>query len=629
MEVSDDEETYPNSDAETSLRSSSSIDGHGASFASIPADVFINICEWLSVRDILSLRMTSKGLSRYTALTDIWFSKLRRLNIPLPILPATSRHHFGTISPHKYEWLMRRSLYLELNWRRPHPVGALSRFHAFGRPITLKILPGGKYMVSVIQIGGESSAMDQMDDPCRLYALVVWDLDHKGLRVPLSSARTNKPFLNLDVAFGKIGGNMAIVIAYSTWSKREERNATSVVVIAVDIQELERYGDCYDDELKHYECDNLYGFPFYVIKTFETSSPVDALQLAQLESDMVLMVMHRPTTLVFLFLNCDKCGTLRLGPVNPYDTLRSAIWTAKLLSGQNSVLVTRVLMEAGAEQNRSTLFALEIFVLPKADETTRGPFPMCSQILGGLEIDGFYMSSLETSWFASLHDTESLLPAPANRKPPPISCYITYRNPRGFVHAMLVPRAVENQYITLPNNRGRINRHIYTLPVDKVERHAWSDTFSRPVFLPGAYRSILLFRPHVKHNLTVPGLGGALPIIRFMLHSNSAREYRKFATPATTGHREIDDSARGPDAMDVDDETEGVRAEDDLPLDVRTLRISDQACELVKDMMEGTTAVAFDESVGKMFVVTTCADRDKMIQVVDFGGENWEVGKVE
>lgn len=91
----------------------------------------------------------------------------------------------------------------------------------------------------------------------------------------------------------------------------------------------------------------------------------------------------------------------------------------KLLPGQNSVLVSRVLVEIGVNMD-STLFTLDIFLLPGPGSSYKHPTNIGRQIVSGLHVDGFYFSELETSWFNSLNDPEGLLPSPANIVPPPL-----------------------------------------------------------------------------------------------------------------------------------------------------------------------------------------------------------------
>lgn len=96
----------------------------------------------------------------------------------------------------------------------------------------------------------------------------------------------------------------------------------------------------------------------------------------------------------------------------------------KLLPGQNSVLVSRVLVEVGVNME-SKLFSLDMFLLPGPGSSYKHPTALGRQVISGLHIDGFYFSDLETSWFNSLHDKESLLPAPGNLDPPPLVSRVT------------------------------------------------------------------------------------------------------------------------------------------------------------------------------------------------------------
>lgn len=143
--------------------------------------------------------------------------------VPLPILPATSRYRFGEILSSTYESLMRRALYLEQNWHRQNPIGHHSQFQAFGRPIVMKMLPGGKYMVSVIK----NSELER-------YTLVLWDLDHAGARVALTGANSDTPFLKLEVKYAIVEGYMCIAIAYAKPPiKRDEQYVLKIVIILV------------------------------------------------------------------------------------------------------------------------------------------------------------------------------------------------------------------------------------------------------------------------------------------------------------------------------------------------------------------------------------------------------------
>ncbi|KAF8583765.1 hypothetical protein K439DRAFT_1634093 [Ramaria rubella] len=587
----------------------------------MPQDVFVNICEWLSVRDILALRMANKCIAKSTRQSSIWVSLLRRLRVPLPILPATSRYQFGEILPSTYEWLMRRALYLEQNWRRTNPVGAHSRFQTHGRTIVMKMLPGGKYMVTVVK------------NPAS-FSLVIWDLDVVGARVALIHAASNTPFLKLEVNYATVkNANSAhrlrcIVIAYAKPPITEETEAgdkgTQVQVVSVPLIVLEEMADRRKDGGLFRTAEDSLEIGYRVIHESWTSCDVGQLALDSFNGELVLLVVHRPRALTFHYVTSYKHGNLLLGPVRPFEALKQSIWAVKLLPSQNSVLVSRVLVEHGVNMD-STLFVLDIFLLPGPGSAYKHPMTMGRQLISGMRVDGFYFSNLESSWFASLHDPEGLLPAPCTREPPPISIFITTKEPRGVIHCLLLPQPVPYEFLELPFGRGTIPHYAYSLPMIQLEKFNWGDDYARPVIIPGAYRSIIFMRPHIRPELQEAGTAAAaangMEVLRFCAHATRAEEYEKYATPRTTGHFHTEDG------MDVDDDTNTmVLSDENTGIRKRSMRIPETPNELAWSMMHGTTAVAWDESVGKLCIATV---QDTDVHVLDFGGENWEVAEVE
>lgn len=191
-----------------------------------------------------------------------------------------------------------------------------------------------------------------------------------------------------------------------------------------------------------------------------------------------------------------------------------------------------------------------------------------------------------------------------------------------------------HEILALPYGRGWTNRYVYELPAAKIERHTWGDEYARPVVIPGAYRSIIFMRPHISPELQLEGVtSNGMEVLRFCTFATKAEGYDKFAAPDTivqftTGESEDQvgqaiQEGPGSDAMEV---------EEDHPMPAPvvervtphkpSLCLPDIPYEIGSKMMHGMTAVAFDESVGKLCVGTT-GDTD--IHVLDFGGENWEV----
>lgn len=176
--------------------------------------------------------------------------------------------------------------------------------------------------------------------------------------------------------------------------------------------------------------------------------------------------------------------------------------------------------------------------------------------------------------------------------------------------------------VTLPYGRGSINRYYYELPAAKVQRHSWGDEWARPVVLPGAYRSIVFMRPHLSPELIKEGAStaGAMEVLRLCTFATRASGYDNFATPRTVANFTAEEPQ---EASDVD--AEAMQVENQLMNRMRerpSLPLPEIPNEIAWKMMHGTTAVAFDESVGKMCVGIT---KDTDIHVLDFGGENWEV----
>ncbi|KAF8531551.1 hypothetical protein JB92DRAFT_2851183 [Gautieria morchelliformis] len=508
---------------------------------------------------------------------------------------------------------MRRALYLEQNWRRQNPVGSHSRFQTLGRPVVLKMLPGGKYMVSVIK----NLELDK-------YTLVLWDLDHAGARVPLTGAMSTTPFLKLEVKYAAVKGFMCIVIAYAKPPvKKDNVDSTQVRVVCAPLTVLEDLSglpggsDLFDESLE---------LPFHVLHESWTTCDVGQLALECMQSQLVLLVVHRPRALVFHYLESGKRGNLLLGPVHPYTPLRHSIWSVKLMPGQNSVLVSRVLIEVGVNMD-STLFVLDLFMLPGPGSSYKHPMNIGRQVISGLHVDGFYFSDLETSWFNSMHCRDGLLPVPGNFQPPPLSIFLTTRNPRGFLHCLLPPVPVPNEVVKLPHGRGWANRYCYQLPAAKVERHTWGDEYARPVILPGAYRSLVLMRPHLRPELQKEGdvTAGAMEVLRFCTFATKAEGYDKFATPRTLANFSEEEPKNDPDAMQVEEDQPAPVVEP-MAVGKRSLCIPDIPSDIAWKMMHGTTSLAFDESVGKLCVGTT-GDTD--VHVLDFGGENWEVPLIQ
>ncbi|KAF8516157.1 hypothetical protein BU17DRAFT_92988 [Hysterangium stoloniferum] len=593
---------------------------HAATFIEIPLEVFLHISEWLSVRDVLALRMTCKKVAHFTRDSKVWSSLLGRLSIVLPVLPATHRNFFGGITAETYEWLVTRGLYLSDNWNRTCPRVSLRCFEAFSTIIEMKFLPGGKYLVTVMKGPRDIG-----------YALVLWDLEHKNSQIPLAKLDSPEPFMNLDVKYGLIDEATSIIVAFSRPAVEtatgygiplsfavvlvvtfltSNRVSTDISVYSLPLPLMEEIA-ANEWTLETLEVDKVH---CCAILSRKVSWNVSQLALGDFGGDIGLAVLCRPHSILFYCVYEATFSSLLLDtiPITMGPDVGTSIFKIKLLPGQNRVLVARVYCE-NANPTYSLYFSLELCDIPALGVYLERPKPRVHQYIDRLNIDGVHFSDMEESWFSSLRNPRGLLNSPENDEPPPISIFITSYDPRGVLHLFLRPVEVPGKCTIVQHGdiRRVIPRYEYQLPALCVSRQTWSDSFSCAKILPGVFRSVIWMHPHGK-----PGkehLGKGAGVLRMLMYKTVVSDYGGYATSHTTGACMTEKGwPEGP--MEVQEEIGGMNENIDPG---RSLRIPSLPGAIEGDMVAGTTATAFDESTGKMCVATSL---DTQIRLLDFGG---------
>lgn len=104
----------------------------------------------------------------------------------------------------------------------------------------------------------------------------------------------------------------------STYTYVPLSDSTQVLVLCAPITVLEEFADIPRESNVF---DTSVELPFYVLHESWTSCDVGQLALEHVDSQLVLLVVHRPRSLVFHYLESGKRGNLLLGPVHPYTTL--------------------------------------------------------------------------------------------------------------------------------------------------------------------------------------------------------------------------------------------------------------------------------------------------------------------
>lgn len=181
----------------------------------LPNDVLLDgVLHILRVQDILSVRMINKRFYALTHHASIWKRLLRRLDLPVPPLPPTSRRSFAKISGLEAERLFIRSLSLSRNFSSRNPTPYWARpVEAFHHVQSMVILPGGTHLVASVR-----------EETCNSFALMVFVLDYrKGGALPLAKTNTPTQAYNLQAKYMRLRGQNGIVIACTTKDIRSRK----------------------------------------------------------------------------------------------------------------------------------------------------------------------------------------------------------------------------------------------------------------------------------------------------------------------------------------------------------------------------------------------------------------------
>ncbi|KAI0301476.1 hypothetical protein BC826DRAFT_966413 [Russula brevipes] len=167
---------------------------------SLPNDTLVDlILDHLCVRDIVCRR-----LYELTHQPMVWKRILRTLHLPLPPLPPTVPYSFHALSSLEAERLVIRALAAEANWRSTIPQAYKTRmFCVFADVMSIKIVPGGKYVVASIREGANR------------YALMLLMMEHRvKTAYPVAKISICSKAYKLDAKYMCYETEMGIMISY-------------------------------------------------------------------------------------------------------------------------------------------------------------------------------------------------------------------------------------------------------------------------------------------------------------------------------------------------------------------------------------------------------------------------------
>jgi hypothetical protein len=143
----------------------------------------------------------------------VWKRILRTFHLPLPPLPPTIRYSFPSLSSLEAERLVVRALAAEANWRSTTPKAYKAwRFAAYADVMSMKIVPGGKYVVASVREGTNR------------YGLILFMMEHRvKTAYPVAKLATPSKAYKLEAKYMRYENEMGIMISYV---RREPKRAS-------------------------------------------------------------------------------------------------------------------------------------------------------------------------------------------------------------------------------------------------------------------------------------------------------------------------------------------------------------------------------------------------------------------
>ena len=143
----------------------------------------------------------------------VWKRILRTFHLPLPPLPPTIHYSFPSLSSLEAERLVIRALAAEANWRSSMPKFYKDwRFCVDANVMSLKVVPGGKYVIVSIREGKT------------LYALMILMMEHRvNVAYPVAKIAVPSKAYKLEAKYIHYEAEMGIMISYV---RREPKRAS-------------------------------------------------------------------------------------------------------------------------------------------------------------------------------------------------------------------------------------------------------------------------------------------------------------------------------------------------------------------------------------------------------------------
>ncbi|KAG6380738.1 hypothetical protein JVT61DRAFT_5120 [Boletus reticuloceps] len=382
-------------------------------------DILMEVCSYLDIEDILSLRRVSKLYYNLTHQGIIWKNFLKRIGSNAPQRPPSHRHSPQYLTSFEAERLVTRAISLQRNWLSPNPC-PLSRdsFQIHRLIQSMVVLPGGKYMVASV-IGGV---------------------------VPLAETPMKRKAYNIKARYMNIDGTPSIVIAYIR-RKMSSRYCDSGVDPSIYNPILENPRKQIDPPVPlQYACTCIQ----ISLDTLDALSDpalvpeLGAIDLAVIEGIPTVAVVKNHETVVFKELTgVGMLSTLCCAREEPYSSNHHSICNMRILPHQGQILVLRAVKlptipntdhHLGAPPMSQDLITLAMFDIPDfGDNEMQSTFAQQTMSFRADDVEGIQITD------PSDHDSVPCANPADGAEHPPITIFYRSEGGTRFHELMINP----------------------------------------------------------------------------------------------------------------------------------------------------------------------------------------------
>ncbi|KAF5356544.1 hypothetical protein D9758_008215 [Tetrapyrgos nigripes] len=573
----------------------------------------------LKVEDLIRMRRVSKYLYLLTHEPILWKNFLKMLRIPIPPIRPSFRYTYDPTS-FEVEQLVTRAIWTDDTWRKYKPkLRHQEVIFACYQVLEMILLPGGKFLIASLT-----------DYRRTRFYIQVFSLDHpshSGQYGLAKKAVATKAF-NLRAKFMSYNGNQGIMIMFSMrrpgvevdqpkgydpseWSARTEIDPPEALIYDccwehVLIDSLELITDPWitpgTEEYRTRAA--ALPPPFEPVMQFVSDTPAEHPTLFEVNGRPFSAIFQRPDEIVFFELDERRTSSIRCKKRtdNGMEQCVQKVMGFRVLPAQNEILVIRTVQTAGWDHLTNDTHIIELFPVPElgAIGVLTPPIGEPAYIEGkfaeSFEISGDYIPPCSPD-FPYLYDAKAC--------PPPISVYMRTLNPRGVLHYNLYPsKEITGVQINEEGVVEEIGEWKYTTDWAVPQ----STHYSEPVdarIIPGVHRALIY---------TVPGDDrtdepNLLALRRYYnpLFPGSGYPHPPYGHPEPE-HEVIEKRYLRPTNLFC------------------SFQINSPYLEHIKE--QGFTAIAWDESIGRVCIATP---KDMHILVLDVGKmtEVWDFEKFQ